>query len=283
MFEPVSTSTSATADVGPGSSGGPGGFAAQLRAEFGRLARPPREDLSILALNGLAVVAGWFLLPDPTRDWLFERHGTMAFAVVLETWMLADTPATNVLGNDVPTALAALPDGARLRRLLRVKVTALACVVGLTGAVACLATAWTVHRYAAGLATAAALLVLPFGTAAVSTWLGLLLPYHRRHLRWRWARRREWRGSLRWVALVLVPYSAVPALYGLLAAPAAVVWTHAGRRGHGHVPFSGRLLGWLTACLVAGLVYLLATRAGARLAAHRARALQGYLADPDRG
>lgn len=285
MFESVSTRTSATApDGGPAwAAGGAGRFAAQLRAEFGRLTRPPREDLSIVALNALVVVAGWFLLPRPARDWLFERHGTLAFAVVLQTWMLADTPATNLLGNDVPTALAALPDGARLRRLIRVKVTALACVVGVIGAVACLATAWAVHRYAVGLATAAALLVLPFGTAAVSTWLGVLLPYHRRRLRWRWEHRRNWRTMLRWIALVLVPYTAVPAVYGLLAAPAALAGTHTGRHAHGHVTASGLLLGMLTACLLAGVVYVLATRAGARLAAHRAQALQGYLADPERG
>jgi hypothetical protein len=260
------------------------GFGADLRDEFRRLARAPRDDVSILAFNALLVAGCWFLLPSAARDWLFELHGPLAFAFVLQSWMLADTPATNPLGNDVSGAMAALPDRGRLRRLLRVKASALACVVGAVSALAGLIVAFLEQRYAAGLATTAVLLTLPFGTAAVAQWLGILLPYQRRSMHWRWAHRRPWGRTVRWLALVVVPFMAVPLVSAALVDPAAAAPAAMGDRDRfHHLTGSSLLMGAVLACLVAGLAYLLASRAGAWLAVRRAPALQSYLPDPESG
>src|SRR5947209_7218504 len=95
-----------------------------VRAELARLSRPPRTEVTDLASNAVLVTAAWFLLPPAARAWLFLLEGPMAFAVVLEAWMLGDPATTNVLGNDVEAALGALPDPARLRRVLRAKSVA---------------------------------------------------------------------------------------------------------------------------------------------------------------
>jgi len=49
----------------------------------------------------------------PVKDWLFIPQRPAAFAVVLETWMLADVPATNVIGKDVDTMVPALDNPTR--------------------------------------------------------------------------------------------------------------------------------------------------------------------------
>lgn len=257
-------------------------FGADLRDEFRRLARAPRDDVSILAFNALMAVACWFLLPVAARDWLFDRHGQLALAFVLQSWMLADTPSTNVLGNDVPSALAALPDHGRLRRLLRVKTTALALLVGVISAIAALVLGAEAHRFAAGTAAAALLLVLPFGTAAVAQWLGILLPYQRHTVGWRWSHRRPWWRSVRWALLVVTPYTVVPTISGVVIGAGALVPAGARVRSH-HVTRPSLLIGAVVICLVAALVYLLASRAGAWMAVRRARSLQAYLSNPESG
>lgn len=278
MFDALSSSAAAVPVATPQLRS----FGPDLRDEFRRLARPPRDDVSILSFNALLVAGCWFLLPTAARDWLFELHGPLAFAFVLQSWMLADTPATNVLGNDVASALSALPDEARLRRLLRVKATALAVLVGVISAVAAIVLGVAEHRFAAGVGMAALLLALPFGTAAVAQWLGILLPYHRRSLAWRWAHRRQWPRVLRWGALVITPYTVVPLISGALVAPAALAAAAMGERDRsGHLTGPSLLIGALLGCLGAVLAYLLASRFGAWLAVRRARSLQSYLPDPE--
>jgi hypothetical protein len=287
MFDALSSSAdpAATAAIPPGGAPeAPARFPTDLWREFRRLATPPREDLSVLLFNGVLVAGCWFLLPVAARDWLFERHGPMAFAFVLQSWMLADTPTTNVLGNDVPAALRALPDQRRLRRLLRVKAASLAAVVGVISAVTSIVTAALQGRYVTGLVTAAFLVALSFGTAAVSQWLGIFLPYHRRSLRWRWAHRRPWRMTARWLTLIVLPYSAVPLVSAALATPITLVALAAGNpTRHGHLTRPSLLIGALFASLVAVLAYPLGSWIGAWMAARRARSLQAYLSDPDSG
>lgn len=286
MFDALS-SPDATPSADAASHGepeAPDRFRADLRGEFRRLATPPREDLSVLAFNAALVTGCWFLLPLAARDWLFELHGPMAFALVLQSWMLADTPTTNVLGNDVPAALRALPDPARLRRLFRVKAASLAVIVGVVSGLTSVALGVLEGRYAAGVARGIFLVALSFGTAAVSQWLGILLPYHRHTLRWRWDHRRPWRASVRWMTLVVVPYAVVPVVSAVLALPVTLVEIAAGDRGqHVHLTGASRLFGALIACLIALLAYPVGSRIGAWLAARRARSLQAYLSDGERG
>lgn len=255
-------------------------FGADLREEFRRLARAPWDDVSILAFNALMVVGCWFLLPAAARDWLFDLHGQLALAFVLQSWMLADTPSTNILGNDVGSALAALPDHDRLRRLLRVKTTALSLLVGVVSAIVAVVLGAEAHRLAAATAAAALLLVLPFGTAAVAQWLGILLPYQRHSARWRWSHRRRWWRNARWILLVVTPYTVVPMISAVLIGAGALVPAGTRVRAH-HVTRPSLLIGAAVICLVAALVYFLATRVGAWMAVRRARSLQAYLSNPE--
>jgi hypothetical protein len=198
--------------------------------------------------------------------------------------MLADTTATNMLANDPGGSLAALPDPGRLRRLLRVKTIALALAVGPVCAAVCLAVAIAVGRLAAGLALAATLLALPFGTVAVAAWLGVLLPYHRHRLAWRWLHRRPWRRALRWGVLVVAPYTVVPALTATLLAPGLLVGVDLRHRdGHAHLAGRSVVAAAGLGCLAAAIAFWLGPYVTARLAARRGAALAAYLRDPERG
>jgi len=259
-------------------------FRADLRGELGRLLRWPNDDLLTIVVNGLIVCGGWLLLPAAAKAWLFTLQGPLAFAVVLAAWMLSDTPSTNMLANDAGRALAALPDPPRLRRLLRVKASALACVIGPVSAVACTAIAVYDDNAAAGLAVALVLLVLPLGVAAIAPWLGVAWPYHPRRLAWRWAHRRPWRRTLRWGVVVVAPYGFVPVIALALLTPGVLIGLAIGERAA-----NGYLSGWslvvpvALTCLLAGAAFAAGPLATTRLIARREPAVSDYLRDPDRG
>jgi hypothetical protein len=42
--------------------------------------------------------------------------------------------------------------------------------------------------------------------AHAAAWLGIVIPYHPRSLRWRWQHRRAWRTHLRWAVLAFAPF-----------------------------------------------------------------------------
>ena len=260
-------------------------FRIDLRDALGRLVRwPPGDALLTIAVNALLVCLGWLFLPPAAKAWLFTLQGPLAFAVVLAAWMLADTPSTNMLGDDAGRALAALSHPARLRRLLRVKGTALACVIGPVTALICIGTAVLDGNPVAGLAVALVLLVLPLGVAPLAAWLGIRWPYHPRRLAWRWAHRRPWRRTLRWATVVIAPYLVVPAIALGLMAPGILAGVAIGERDT-----DGRLTGWSLAvpvaitCLLSVASFLLAPRGSTALVARREPALSDYLRDPDRG
>ena len=261
-----------------------GPFRSDVREELGRLLRWPNDDLLTIAVNALLVCAGWLLLPPSAKAWLFTLQGPLAFALVLSVWMLSDTPSTNMLGNDAERALAALPAPVRLRRLLRVRAAALACVIGPLSAVACLAIGVYDDNAGAGLAVALVLLVLPLGVAAVAPWLGIVWPYHPRRLAWRWAHRRPWRRTVRWGVVVVAPYGVVPAISLCLLAPGVVAGVAIGQRGA-----NGYLSGWSLAvpvavtCLLSGAAFVLGPLVSTWLVARREPALSSRLGDPDRG
>ena len=150
---------------------------ADLRAERRRAFRSPWDDLTAVAFNAVLVFALWFLLPQPAKDWLFTLQGPAAFAVVLETWMLADVPATNMLGKDVATMVPALDDPARLQQLLRAKSIVLALLVGIPSAIVAILIGFHDGSASRGLLVACVLLTLPFGAASIAAWLGIVVPY----------------------------------------------------------------------------------------------------------
>ena len=63
------------------------------------------------------------------------------------------------------------------------------------------------------------LAILPFGILPIAAWLGLLLPYHPKTIRWRWDHRRDWRRIARWGLLLLAPFVIVPALATIIVSP----------------------------------------------------------------
>jgi hypothetical protein len=262
----------------------PPSFRADLRREFGRLLEPPRADLWNLVTNGLMVTGGWLLLSPAVREVLFGLQGPLAFAVTLESWMLADTAGTNMLAEDAASARAAIRSGGAVQHLLRVKTVALACLIGPVCAVVCLAIALYDGRYASGVAVAVVLLTLPFGVIVLSAWLGTVLPFHPRSLRWRWSNRRPWRHTVRWALLCVAPYGVVPPIALGLLAPSLILGLRPGRStGEEHLSGWGLAMAAGLACLLASAAFLLGPRLIAWLVARRRLRLDEYLADPDRG
>jgi hypothetical protein len=222
------------------------------------------------------------LLPPGVQDWLFARTGPMAFAVVLESWMLADTPATNMLANDAATARSAIGEPGRLLTLLRAKAFALAVVVAPACALVAVAIgAWT-GRLPAGALEALLVLVLPVGALALAPLVGMRWPYHPRPLRWRRAHLRPYRRTVRWSVLLVVPYAVVPAALAALYLPPVLVvaaWTgRTGRLTTAEIAIAGAV-----AALGSLAVFVLGSRWAVRYAGHRGVALTSYLADPERG
>jgi hypothetical protein len=76
--------------------------------EYRRVVQPPWEIPTVLVTNGALMVAAWFLLPPRAHDFMFSLNGPLAFPVILASWMLADTPATNAMGSNPALALAVL-------------------------------------------------------------------------------------------------------------------------------------------------------------------------------
>src|SRR4051812_23639331 len=189
-----------------------GSLKSAVGAEFRRLFTSPRDEVMTVIGNGAAVCVVWLILPTDIRESMFALPGQLALAVVLASWMLGDTPATNMLAKDRATTVGLLDDRVRLLQLLQAKAAALACLVGPVCAAAAVAIGAYNQKYAVGAALAWTLLVVPLGTAAMAAWLGIVWPYHPQSLAWRWSNRRPTRRPLRWLSLVVAPYFFVPAL-----------------------------------------------------------------------
>jgi hypothetical protein len=261
-----------------------GSFPVNLRREYGRLFAPPYEDLLTITGNAALVCIFWFLIPASVRDGMFTLPASLAFAVVLESWMLSDVPATNMLAKDPGRSSALLADRDGMRHLLRAKTVALASVIAPICAVLALVLGMVDGHAVDGVALAAALLALPFAAAAVSVSLGIRWPYHPRSVRWRWAHRRPWRGTIRWLTLVLLPYVYVPLVAAVALAPALLIGLAVGGYTHDHRITTAGIV--TAACLVVALsavVFAYGPRLMAALVMRRRDALTAYLTDPERG
>jgi hypothetical protein len=257
-------------------------FRDDVRVEFARLFRAPRAELTSLAANAIAVTAAWTLLPASVHDWLFRLTGPLAFAVVLQAWMLGDTATTNVLGNDVDAALGALEDQPRLTRLLRAKAVALAVVAAIPCAVVALVIAGVDGAYGAGALVAVVVLAAPFGAAAVATLIGVSYPYHPRPLRWRWEQRHAYRRTLRWLALIVTPFLFVPTVMAvLIAAGIAIGDATGGRDAQGHLEVGALAIATAALGVLSFAALWLAPQVSAAIAGRRAANLRGILQHPD--
>ena len=186
---------------------------------YRRVFRPPFEIPLALVTNAVLVTLAWFLVPPRVHDWLFGLHGPLAFPVVVASWMLGDTPSTNVAGLDTTKALSVLEDAAAFRMWLLARSVVLTSLVGVPTAIIALVMGFQGQPVAKVVATCVVLAVLPFGILPIASWLGLLLPYHPKSIRWRWDHRRELRRIARWGLLLLAPFIIVPALAAIVVAP----------------------------------------------------------------
>jgi hypothetical protein len=253
---------------------------ADLRAEFGRAFRAPWDDLIAVAANAALVTALWFLLPQAVKDWLFVPQGPAAFAIVLEIWMLADVPATNMIGKDVDTMLPALDDPPRLQQLLRAKSITLALLVGIPSAVVSILIGIYDGSSLRGFLLACVLLALPFGASSIAAWLGIVIPYRPLPLRWRWAHRKPWRATIRWASLVIIPFLLVPIVACLLLAPAILAGLAIGRDADGRMTITATVVATIIACALSAIAFFVGPRVSAYLATRRRERVRPLLADP---
>jgi hypothetical protein len=247
--------------------------------------RPPHNELLSVAGNAALVCIAWFLLPNGLKTWLFSRRSPQAFPVVLSAWILADVPATNVLGVDRVAAVAALRDMAAFRRFLWAKQLVLTALVVPICLLAALLVGTGGGRGGLLAFICFAVIASPFGTLAVACWLGIVFPYHPQSLRWRWQHRGNVFATGRWLGLILLPYAIVPFLAGLIIAPGVAILrasspVHQGLR-HPHA------LAVIAACIVVAIIAAGLTVIGHRTAVWLARArrsqLLTYLGNPNRG
>ena len=179
-------------------------------SEYRRVVRPPWEIPTALVTNGALMAAAWFLLPPRAHAFMFSLNGPLAFPMILASWMLADTPATNVMGSSPALALSVLKDQAAYWRWLAARCIVIGSLVGVACAAGVMYVAVGHYPWSEIVWACALVAFLPVGVLPVAAWLGIVFPYHPRSLRWRWQHRRAWRTQLRWAALALAPFLYVP-------------------------------------------------------------------------
>ena len=258
------------------------GLRSAVGSEYRRVVRPPWEIPTALVTNGALMVAAWFLLPATAHNFVFSLNGPLAFPIVLASWMLADTPATNVMGSNPALALSVLEDQGAYWRWLAARCIVIGSIVG----VACAAGVMYVgigHYPWSDIAFACALVaLLPVGVLPVAAWLGILFPYHPRSLLWRWQHRRAWRTNLRWALLVLAPFLYVPVISVAILTPGVELARSVKARGHRLTPAQFGISA-VVVCATALGVATLGLWVARRLLAWRTNRLAAYLADADRG
>lgn len=256
-----------------------------VAAEISRVVRPPRYELLSVATNGAMVCIAWFLLPTDLKTWLFSRRSPQAFPLVLAAWMLADVPATNVLGSDRVSAAAAIRDSDTLRNLLWAKHLVLMVLVVPVCVLSAILVGSGHDRGSLVFFVCFAVVVAPFGTLAVASWLGIAFPYHPQTVQWRWEHRRHVYTTVRWVALILLPYAIVPFLASVTIGPGIAILraTSTAHMGLRHLS----TFAVIAACIVVAAISVALTVVGHRTAVWLARArrsqLLTYLNNPNRG
>lgn len=256
-----------------------------VRAEFGRAFREPYEVPIVVAINGVLTVVLWFFLPAQWKNALFSVHGTLAFAMVLASWMISDVPSTNVLGPDAERVLACLEDPVMFRRLLYAKNIVLWSLVAPLCSVIALAIGINADDVTAAVVSVVGIAVVPFGALGFSAWVGIRFPYHPIPLAERWANRRPWRHMIvRWISLAVTPYILVPTILVAFFLPSLAFWSIFAKHGlQSRLSDGEYAIGILIACAVAVAGSLGGHRLGERLARHRGVELSRYLSDSSQG
>jgi hypothetical protein len=263
----------------------PSSFLQAVRAQIVLTLQPPYETLITVAVNGALMSSAWFFLPTSVKDKVFTLHGSLAFALVLAAWMYSDVPATNVLGPDRRRVIAALDDPRLFRRLLYAKNVVLWLIVTPVCSLVALIVGLQNHDLLSTLYTVVWIGVVPFGILSISSWVGILFPYHPMPLRYRWEHQVPRRRMLlRWGVLVLTPYGLVPVLAVLLMTPSLLLWGFTSAHGLSQkLPDHDLGLGVALACAIALVCAIGGQRLGVRMAIRRRGKLLAFLADPGRG
>ncbi len=261
----------------------PDTLAKAVRVQLVMSFRPPYEALIVVAVNGALMTGAWFLLPSPNP--LFPLHGSLAFAMILASWMYSDVPATNVLGSDANRSIAALEEPVALRRLLYAKNLVLWLLVAPLCSLLALAIGISENRLLATVFTIVWIAVVPLGALGIAALIGIYFPYHPIALSERWAHRRPWRRMIfRWLILAVVPYGLVPMLIIVLSLPTLLLWYFSSQRnGVTRIPDAQFVWGVLVACAAAIAVWILGHRLAVRLASRRKGSLTAFLKDPFNG
>ena len=147
-----------------------------VRVEFSRALHPPFVMPSVVVCNGLLMAALWWWAPRDLKNSLFSLHGPLAFALVLGGWMIADVPATNLLGPDARRTRAVLDDPVMFRRLLYAKNVVLWAFVAPVCSLVAVIIGTSNHDYAAMVITVIAITVMAFGVLGISAWVGIRFP-----------------------------------------------------------------------------------------------------------
>jgi hypothetical protein len=196
--------------------------------------------------------------------------------------MLADTPATNVMGGNPALALSVLQNQAAYWRWLAARCIVIGSIIG----VACAAGVFYVgigHYPWSEIAWACALVAcLPIGVLPVAAWLGILFPYHPRTLRWRWEHRRAWRTHLRWAVLVFAPFLYVP-MIGIAILTPGVELARSLKLPDQRLTAAQFGIAAAVVCATAIVAAVLGLWVARRLPAWRTAHLTGYLANHERG
>jgi len=256
-----------------------------VRIEYGLAFRAPYTTPIVVVMNAALMSAFWFLLPVGLEKVFFRYHSELLFPIILSAWMLADVPATNVLGPDAARSVEALDDAVMLRRLLYAKNVVLWSLVAPFCALVAIVIGIRTDRWSACLLAAAWILLVPAGTLGVANWLGILMPYHPRTLTWRWENRDRFRQVIfRWLSLAIAPYILVTWLAVLVMAPSFALWAaFTNRNPVEKIPVGEFVLIVVTAALVSAVMFFGGHRFGLRLALRRREALHAYLTDPELG
>lgn len=258
------------------------GFRGAVVSEYRRVVRPPWEIPTALVTNGALMVAAWFLLPPRAHAFLFSLNGPLAFPVILASWMLADTPATNVMGSSPALALSVLRDQSAYWRWLAARCIVIGSLIGVACAAGVMYVALGHYPWSEIVWACALVAFLPVGVLPVAAWLGIVFPYHPRSLRWRWQHRRTWRTHLRWVVLAFAPFFYVPLIGVAILSPGVQLARSIKLPGQRLTPaqFGISAAVVCATAVVAAAVGLWVAR---RLLAWRTTDLAAYLVNTERG
>ncbi|AFA74698.1 putative membrane protein [Gordonia polyisoprenivorans VH2] len=259
------------------------GTLAAVRTELGRIRTNPTDTLLMLAFNSAMVLVLWFALP---RTWFFTFTGPEGLPYALAGWMYADVCATNVLAPDRERVLSSLDDPRAFAELLRSKALGLWLLVGPACATLAIIISLVWNRsWQFTTEVVLAVAVVPLGALAMTSLVGIMFPYHLRSLRWRWEHRRQFKQViLRWLVLLVLPYTLYPVAFGLIVALPVTIWRLSRRLGWDRDLSTIDFLVCVTmAVIITALMWTLAHRfAVGWVRRHRER-VREYLLDVERG